>query len=64
MNTTPGLKAAISVNDFCQALSIGRTLFYERVAAGQIKVLKIGTRTLVPVGEVQAFLERAAGSQQ
>ena len=64
MNTTLGLKAAISVNEFCQALSIGRTLFYERVAAGQIKVLKIGTRTLVPIGEIQAFLDRAAGEQR
>ncbi len=52
-------KAALTVNAFCDALSIGRTLFYERVRLGQIKVVKIGTRTLVPVGEVQAFLERA-----
>ncbi len=59
MSTFQPIKAALTVNDFCGALSIGRTLFYEHVRLGRIKVVKVGTRTLVPVGEVQAFLERA-----
>jgi len=61
-SSTP-TKAALTVNAFCEALSIGRTLFYERVRLGEIKVVKIGTRTLVPIGEVQAFLERAVAAQ-
>lgn len=63
MSHSPGFKAALTVNQFCDALSIGRTLFYARVRLGQIKVLKVGTRTLVPFGEVQKFLERADAEQ-
>ena len=59
----PPERAALSVSQFCDALGIGRTLFYERLKLGQIRVLKVGTRTLVPVGEVQAFLDRAGAGQ-
>lgn len=64
MYPNPGLKAALSVTEFCHALGIGRTCFYERVRLGQIKVLKVGTRTLVPIGEVEAFLERISAEPQ
>lgn len=36
------------VNDFCKAHGIGRTTFYAAVKRGEIKVIKYGTRTLVP----------------
>lgn len=64
MPPPPPERAALSVSQFCDALGIGRTLFYERLKLGQIKVLKVGTRTLVPVGEVQAFLDRASAGQR
>jgi excisionase family DNA binding protein len=53
-------RAALTVAEFCAALSIGRTTFYEQVRAGRIRVLKVGTRTLVPTSEVDAFLQKLA----
>lgn len=54
MNTNPSLKAVLSVNEFCHALCIGRTLFYERVGLGEIKILKVGTRNRSRSGPASA----------
>ncbi len=35
------------VNDFCHAHGIGRTTFYEEVKNGDLKVIKLGSTTLV-----------------
>ena len=48
------------VDDFCRAHGIGRTLFYDEVKRGEIKLIKIGKRTLVPVSEAKAWQERKA----
>lgn len=51
-------RVAESVNDFCLACSISRSHFYEQVRRGQIKILKSGRRTLVPLTERAAYLQR------
>lgn len=43
----------ISVNDALAMLGIGRTRFYELVAAGEIQTIKIGRRRLVQVASLQ-----------
>ena len=48
------------VDDFCRAHGIGRTFFYDEVKRGEIKPIKIGKRTLVPVSEAKAWQERKA----
>ena len=48
------------INDFCKAHGIGRTLFYSEVKRGEIKLIKIGKRTLVPDSEAKAWQERKA----
>ncbi len=48
------------VDDFCNAHGIGRTYFYDEVKRGEIKPIKIGKRTLVPVSEAKAWQERKA----
>ncbi len=48
------------VNDFCRAAGIGRTLFYDEVKRGEIKLIKVGKRTLVPDSEAKAWQERKA----
>jgi hypothetical protein len=48
------------VNEFCQAHGLGRTKFYELVAAGKIEVIKCGSTSLIsdPVARrFQAALE-------
>ncbi len=54
-------KAVLTVDEFCATCSIGRTSFYAGVQSGLIKVLKFGTRTLVPASEVAAFIDRLSG---
>ena len=48
-------KAAYSVNDFCHVYSIGRTLFYDEVAAGRLRVRKVGKKTLVLASDGEAW---------
>ena len=48
------------VNEFCKAHGLGRTKFYELVAAGKIELVKCGTTSLIsdPVAQrFQAALE-------
>lgn len=51
-------RIAGTVSEFCSAMGIGRTLFYEEVRRGRIKILKAGRRTLVPIAEQKAYLQR------
>ena len=54
----PAERLAYRVKEAAQALAISRSRFYELVAAGEIRVLKDGARTLVRRSELEAFLER------
>jgi len=51
-------RGAVTVDTYCRATSLGRTKFYDLVKAKKIRTLKAGRRTLVPVSEIQAFLDR------
>jgi excisionase family DNA binding protein len=55
------LKAAFSIKEFGLVVGLSRTSVYHAIAQGRVKTLKWGKRTLIPAGEVQAFL---AGLQQ
>ena len=48
------------VDNFCRAHGIGRSKFYEEVKCGEICIIKIGKRTLVPDSEAKAWQERKA----
>jgi excisionase family DNA binding protein len=49
-------RAALSVNETCVSLSISRSKLYEEVAAGRLRALKAGSRTLIPVASIDAWL--------
>ena len=59
-NTAGTDRIAETVNEFCAAVGIGRTLFYKEVQRGRIRILKAGRKTLVPVTERAAYLRRLA----
>jgi len=46
------------VNQFCTRAGISRTTFYDEVAAGEIKVIKIKSRTLVTEAEAQRYFAK------
>ena len=52
------------VDDFCRAHGIGRTLFYDEVKRGEIKLIKVRKRTLVPDTEAKAWQRRKAEAAQ
>ena len=50
------------VPEACRLTGIGRSKFYELVASGEIRVVKIGSMTLVPFEALRQFvLRRSAG---
>lgn len=51
---------AYRVSPFCRVIGIGRSTFYELVKRGEIRVVKIGGRTLVPASEAERLLSEAA----
>lgn len=51
-------RLAYRVREAAEVLAISRSHFYELVAAGNIRVLKDGARTLVRRSELDAYLER------
>lgn len=56
-------RACESVDEFCAAMGIGRTTFYNDRNAGKIKTIPRGRRTLVPLTERQAYLRRLSGEE-
>jgi excisionase family DNA binding protein len=55
--TTPAL--ALTVEQACAALSVSWDTFNEHIAA-DLKIVRIGRRKLVPVSELQRWLDEHA----
>jgi hypothetical protein len=55
------VKAAYSVNDTLTLLSIGRTSLYKLVACGDLKIAKLGKKTLIFACDIAAFLTKLKG---
>lgn len=51
---------AFPVNDACMALGIGRTSLYELAKNGELKLIKIAGRTLVPRSELERLTQVGA----
>jgi excisionase family DNA binding protein len=50
-----------NINEACRELGIGRTILYELIKAGELLVVKIGSRTLIPDSELQKFIAKQLG---
>ena len=57
------VKAAYSVNETLGLLSIGRTTFYELVDRGDLKITKLGRKSLVYAVDLAALLSKLRASQ-
>lgn len=57
MTSKPSLSVAdryaYPINEGCHKLGIGRTSLYELVKSGQLKLIKIAGRSLVPRSEIE-----------
>lgn len=50
-------RAALRVSEACSALAISRSKLYLELAAGRLRAVKCGRRTLIPVTEIKAWLD-------
>ncbi len=49
---------AVRVREACRLTGIGRSKLYELIAAGEIRIIKVGSITLIPFAGLQEFLEQ------
>ncbi len=52
--------AFLSVEEACLRLSISKSFFYLLVKRNQLRVIKLGRRTLVPIDELERLSEAQA----
>ena len=50
-------KLAYTLGEAAEALTLGRSTVWKLVKAGKLRVVRVGSRALVPVKELQRFLE-------
>jgi len=55
-------RLAVSPDEAAAMLSLGRTKLYELLAANEITSAKIGTRRLIRVAELEAWLAAREGA--
>ncbi len=48
----------VSVKEAMTMLSIGRTKLQELMNSGELKVVRIGSRTLIRVSDIEKYIER------
>lgn len=54
--TTATPKIGYSIREACQASSLGRTTLYNHIAAGRLRVTRVGGRTIIPAENLHAFI--------
>jgi excisionase family DNA binding protein len=59
-SSAPNRPRARRINDACDALQISRSHLYALAAAGKIKLIRIGGRTLVPEAEIDRLAEEGS----
>jgi excisionase family DNA binding protein len=47
---------AFAIREFCQRYSVGRTRAYQEIAAGRLRAVKVGRRTLIAHDAAEAWL--------
>ncbi len=56
MQTDKNARLAYGISQAVEATSIGRSLLYEQIRAGNLRTFKIGTRTLIAAEDLNAWL--------
>ena len=49
-------KLGYSIREACQASSLGRTTIYSHIAAGRLRVTRVGGRTIIPAENLHALI--------
>mgnify|MGYP006137411861 CR=1 FL=1 len=51
-------KITFSIKEVSQRTGLSRTKLYEEIGNGNLGVVKVGRRTLIPAGELDAWIDR------
>jgi excisionase family DNA binding protein len=46
------------INDAAEVLGVGRTMLYTLAKQGEVRIVKIGRRTLITAESLDAYIER------
>lgn len=49
-------KLGYSVAEACAALSLGKTTLYSHIAAGRLRAVRVGGRTIIPSESLKALI--------
>lgn len=60
MNDTTVQKRALTIAEFCERYSVGRTTTYGLMKSGALTIVKVGARTLIPVECAEAWFASLA----
>jgi excisionase family DNA binding protein len=58
INQASPLPLCVRVSVATGMIGVGRTKFYELIAAGEIEAIKLGNATLIPTASLQALIDR------
>ncbi len=53
-------KLAYSIKEACKATTLSRTTIYSHIAAGRLRVIRIGGRTIIPAESLHALIGQEA----
>lgn len=53
-------KIAYSIREACRASSLGRTTLYGHIAAGRLRAVRIGGRTIIPAESLHKLISGEA----
>lgn len=60
---TPIQAALFTVKEATLRLKISRSLFYEAIAAGRIKIVRFGSAVRIPAAEIERLVQEGLPSQ-
>lgn len=56
-NTPAASRSAMSVKSFCEAYDVGETTVYRLMASGNLRAVKVGRKTLIPMEAARDWLK-------
>lgn len=62
MNNLENRVLAMTINEACVALSIGRSSVYKMIEEGRLQAVKLGRATRIPTASIRALIESAPPS--
>lgn len=56
-HTNPTERLSYAIKDACHCVGVGRSLLYDEIKSGKLRVFKIGSRTLIASEDLQSWLD-------